>query len=959
MAVKGTTTGTTTGVEGTYSLTVSANARTLVFTYVDMAPQEVNITSLSSTISVTLSAQSKSLDEVVVVAYGTQVKKKLTGSVAKVGGEELENRPFSSFDQMLQGKVAGLQSISPTGQPGGAQTVRIRGVSSVTGNNDPLYVVDGVPINTGDFSRLATTSNALAGINPNDIESISVLKDAAAASIYGSRASNGVILITTKKGRAGKTKIKLDLERGVSNVAFLNDLSKPLDATEYFALTKEGLVNAGATAAQITSTLTALGEGNGYNEDWFDLVTLQGKNSNLNFSASGGDAKTTFYSSVGYFKQEAPVIGSDFSRYTANLNLRHKASQRFTVGFNINAGYTKQNTPAAGGAFRNPVLSAYFLRPSQNAYNTDGTVNISNTVFNQTYNPLAIMQYDRGLFNNIKTISNVSGEYNILNNLKFTTKFGIDYITIEEETYRNPFFGDNRTVGGRVFNFNTRIANWVWTNMLDYHHDFLKNKDLGMDVKVGYESQKSKQYNISAQGDGLPQTTLVILPAPSTPTVATGARSDFAQESMFSILQFDFQRKYSLSGSFRRDGSSRFGEDNRYGYFWSVGGAWNIDEEKFLKEADFINAVKLKASYGTNGDNRGTGPYDWRATYAFGTANNYNQLPGSAPNGVGNPDLTWEKNQVFNVSLEFSVLKDRIGGTIEYYRRKSTDLLFAVPLSRTSGFTTLNDNVGTMENKGWELTLNATPVRNKVFRWDIGFNISLNRNKVLALPDGRDIRIGNLIRRVGENVQSIFTRAWAGVDPANGNPLWYTDSLHKTTTSTIPGYREIIGSTMPKGFGSFSTTLTYKGISLDAQFNYQYGHMVWDNWGFIMWSDGAFGSINKIQKQLGRWQKPGDVTDIPRYIYNNTNNSNAEASRWYYKGDYIRLRDLTLSYQLPNSVTGKAKLENVLFYVRGNNLWTKAFDKNITFDPEQGFNGTNDLQVLIQKTITVGLTFGF
>ncbi len=958
VTIKETGIGVTTDGSGNFSIQVDARARTLVFSYVGKTPVEEAIGS-SNVINASLRSNTISESEVVVVAYGTQVKKKTTGSIARVGSEELENRPFSSVDRMLQGRVAGLQSVSPNGQPGGSQTIRIRGVSSVTGNNDPLYVVDGVPINSGDFSRLTNTSNALAGINPNDIESVTVLKDAASASIYGSRAANGVILITTKKGRIGKTKIRADVEAGISNVAFQSDLGKPLNAAEYFELLQEGLVNAGATQAQVNSIMASNGFGNGYDIDWLDEVTKQGGFRNINVSASGGDAKTTFYSSLGYFRQESPVIGSDFDRYSANLNLRHKASDKLSVSFNAVGSYTKQNTPTQSGAFRNPVLAAYFLRPSQHPYNTDGTLNISNVMFNQTYNPLAIVEYDRGLYNNLKLISTATIEYNILKQLKYTSKFGIDYLTIEEERYDNPYFGDSRTVGGRIYNYNTRVANWVWTNTLDFHHDFLKSKDLGMDIKVGYEAQRSKQYNISARGEGVPQTTLITLPAPSTPSLATGARTDFSQISLLSTAQFDYQRRYSVSGSFRRDGSSRFGPQNRYGNFYAIGAAWNIDEERFFESVDFVDALKLRVSYGENGNNAGTGPYDWRATYAYGAASAYNQQPGSAPNSVGNPALTWEKNAIANVAVDFSLLKDRISGTVEYYRRKSSDLLFDVPTSRATGFTSIKGNIGSMENKGWELLLNAVPVRTKDFRWDVSFNISLNKNEILSLPNNNaDIPGFNFIRRTGENVTAIYTRLWAGVDPANGNALWYADA-NKNTTSTLPAYREIIGQAMPKGFGSFSTSLTYKGFNLDAQFYYQYGHMVYDNWGFIMWSDGAFPTINKIRKQLNRWQQPGDIAELPRYVHNNNSASNGESSRWYYKGDFIRLREVTLSYQVPKSVSGKLKIENASFYVRANNLWTKAFDKKIPFDPEQGFSGTNDLQVLIPKTLTIGVSLGF
>jgi TonB-linked SusC/RagA family outer membrane protein len=964
VAVKGTTSGTTTNVDGTYSLGVPANGRILVFTSVDMAPREVSITS-SSSISVTLSTQTKSLDEVIVVAYGTQTKGKLTGSISKVNGTELENKPFASVDQLLQGEVPGLLSTSPSGQPGGAQQIRIRGIGSITASSAPLFVVDGIVIATGDFSRLSNTSNALAGINPNDIESVSVLKDAAATALYGARAGNGVILITTKKGRAGKSKVRVDSEFGFGNTAYFNDLARPLNRDQYFTLTKEGLVNAGATQAQIDATLNSLGFTNTFDEDWLKQVTRQGTSQNINASLSGGDSKTTFHTSVGYFNQKAVVIGSDFNRYSATLNVRHKAGDRLTVSLNTSGTYVHQNSPSQSSNFRNPVIDGYLLRPSQNAYNPDGTVNISTTTFNQLYNPVAIAQYDHVFLNNVKVLTNATGEYQFYKDLKFTTKFGIDYFDIEEQLYYNPFFGDARTTGGRESNFNTRVSNWISTNQLNYHHDFLNSKDLGVDFLAGYESQKSRQLNISATGTSVPATTAIPLPVPSAPTTASAAKNEFSFTSILSQIQLNYKTRFSLSGSFRRDGSSRFGTDFKFGNFWSVGGAWNLGEENFIKDIKFINAFKLRGSYGKVG-NAEIGNYPWQGTYTFNSP--YNQLPGSAPNQIQNDQLTWEVNKPLDIGIDIAMWKNRINLSADYYKRNSTSLILAQPLSLTSGFynattgfATVNANIGSMINKGWEFQLDITPVKTKNFTWDLGFNISLNKNEVTALANNNaDILALPFIRRVGKDFQSIYTRLWAGVDPATGNPLWYIDGTKNQTTSNVTlVQRDIIGTASPKGFGSFSTLLSYKGFSADVQFNYQYGNMVYDQWGFLTWSDGYNPSLNKIQKQLARWQKPGDITNIPKYVYGGAMNSNAESSRWYYKGDFIRLRDVTLSYVLPKRITDMAKMDNARFYVRGSNLWTKTFDKNITFDPEQPINGTNDLQVLQQRTISVGLTLGF
>ena len=963
VTIKESGTGVSTNASGDYTLPLDSKAKTLVFSYVGKSTLEISIGN-KTTVNANLKQENRSLDEVVVVAYGTQIKKKVTGAVSKVDGVEFENKPFTSIDQMLQGKVAGLQSVSPTGQPGGLQQVRIRGIGSITAGAAPLYVVDGVPINTGDLSRLNNTSNALAGINPNDIESVSVLKDAASASIYGSRAANGVILVTTKKGKVGKSKVRIDTEFGFGNTAYVNDLAKPLNRDEYFTLTREGLVNAGTSPANIESTLNSLGYNNTYNEDWVDNVTRQGTTQNINASLSGGDAKTTFYTSGGFFDQKAVVIGSDFRRYSGTFNIRHKASQKLSVGINTTGSYIHQNSPSQGSQFRNPVADAYWLRPSQNAYNADGSLNISTTTFNQLYNPLAIVEYDRIQLNNVKVLANVSGDYQFYKDLKFTTKLGIDFVNIEEERYDNPFFGDSRTVGGRMYNYDTRYANWLWSNLLNYRHDFLSSKDLALDLTVGYEAQKSKSYQITARGEGVPATSAISLPVPSSPSVAQGFRTDYSFVSLLSMINLSYKTKYTVSGSVRRDGSSRFGANNKYGTFWSVGAAWNLEQEAFLRDIKFINALKLRASYGVNG-NAEIGNYTWKGTYIYNA--NYNQQPGSAPNLVENPDLTWEINKPFNVGIDAVVWSGRVTLNADYYIRKTEDLILNDPLSLTSGFynattglASVSANVGSMENKGWEFQLNVIPIRTRDFTWDVNFNIALNKNKITSLRNNADILSLPNIRRVGEDFQSIYTRLWAGVDPATGSPLWYVDATKNATTSNVTtAQRAIIGSASPKGFGSFSTSLTYKGFSLDAQFNYQYGNIVYDNWGFIGWSDGFNPQLNKIQKQLGRWQKPGDIADIPKYVYGGAQNSNAESSRWYYKGDFVRLRDLTVSYMVPKNITDKIKLDNVRFYVRGSNLWTKAFDEDITFDPEQPITGVNDLQILIQRTISVGLTLGF
>jgi TonB-dependent starch-binding outer membrane protein SusC len=955
--VKGTNIGTSTSADGSFSLSLPSNATALVISYIGLSDREVAITNESNYSVALVPGVKTGLDEVVVVAYGTQQRRKVTGAVSKISGSAVENIPMPSVDQMLQGKIAGLQSVSPSGQPGSFQEIRIRGIGSINATSSPLFVIDGIPVNTGDFSNATNSSNLLAGINPNDIESISVLKDASSASIYGSRAANGVILINTKKGAAGKTKIRVDGEFGKNDIAYFPNLAKPLTKDEFKELTTEGILHVGGTQADVDDILGQLGYNSTANYTWLDLVKRKGQQQQVNLSASGGDAKTQFFVSGGYFKQLSEIIGSSFKRYSFNTSLKHQVSKRLTIGSNLNLSSFNQEGESESANFRNPIIAGMALLPTLEAYNADGTPNYDPSIFNQVYNPLAIRKYDRLHNQTSKLLGSVNGEFKILDNLKISSRYGIDYSNIEENAYYNPFFGDYSTndpaTTGLFFNSYNRLFNWVWTNLADYSFRTLRDK-LDVHVTGGYEAQKSQLLTQNGSGNGFPLTTSIKYPSPVTPLTPVFAGSDYSFVSWLSKADVSFLNRYTISGSLRRDGSSRFGANNRYGTFWSVGGAWNIDQEAFMEGVDLISLLKLRASYGVNG-NAGIGNYNWRATYSF--TGTYNSLPASFPNNVGNPDLTWEQNKPLDIGIEIGLLKNRINIEADYYKRKTDQLLLNEPLSPTSGFTSFNNNVGAMENKGYEVTLNATPVKTKDFTWSLSLNGSWNKNKVTRLREGQtEIRSLPYIIRVGEDVQSIFTRLWAGADPQTGDPLWYTnESKNETTSDFSKANRTIIGSASPKGFGGFNTTLSYKFISLDAQLNYQYGNLLYDQWGFLFTGDGAFASLNHNRKQLQRWQKPGDITDVPRYDFFNSTTSNAASSRYFYKGDFIRLRNLTLRFDLPASIAQKLMLSQFSFYVRGTNLWTKTFDKNITMDPEQGINGANDLQFFIPKSFTVGV----
>lgn len=974
--VKGTQIGATTNAEGNFTLNVPANATTLQISSVNMTSQEVAIRGTS--VDVALISSAGNLQEVVVVGYGTQKKITLTGSPTTVKGSSLENKPFSSVDKALQGQVAGLQSVASSGAPGATQDIRIRGISSINAGNAPLWVIDGAIVNTGDASRLQTTANLLSTLNSNDIESITVLKDAASTSIYGSRAANGVILVTTKRGRAGKTKFRFDTEVGLNNIAFENDRNRPLNAKEYIELTREGLVNAGVTQTAIAATLTSLGSGNGVDFNWRDAVTRQGNQQQYNLSASGGAEKTAFYISAGYFKQDGTTITSDLKRYSGAVRIDNQTTNRLKLTVNLDGGFIKQNTPQNGGAFGNPILSAYFILPTRSAYKPDGTLNYLTPDFPTSgiFNTIATTSLDHRTLNTLSFRGSVSADYKILENLTFRSAYAADYNNLEEEQYNNPFYGDgvsllggspqsgtgilyNPSTTGRVFNYYTRFYNYTFTNTLNYRQNIGSSGDIYANLKVGYESQLSKGYFNSLQGRGFP-LTLALQQALSTatPTTATATISNYSFLSQFGILDVSYKNRYNLSGSYRRDGSSRFGSNNPYANFWSVGASWNVEQEKFLLDNKIITQLKLRASYGVNG-NAAIGNYDYFPGYGFGA--NYNSTPGSFPNNVGNLDLTWEENRPLDIGIDLGILRNRINVGVTYYKRKSSKLLLDVPLSATSGFLTVRQNIGALENKGIELTLSVVPVKTTDFTWNIDFNYANNKNKVTSLPDGKDILSGLFIIRPGFDVQSYFLREYAGVDPANGDPLWYTDSNRVATQNVYSTAQRLKRgqSASPKYFGSLTNTFNFKGFTLESQFYYSGGNHSFDAFNSFYLGAGAFPTFNKSSRILERWQNKGDVTDIPRYIYGG--NKGFENSSSFYLNDasYIRLRNLQLGYMVPQSNIAKLGLSSAFFYVRGTNLITWVKDKNQPFDPEQGASSRSNLNEFIPKTIAVGLNLGF
>ena len=954
--VKGSTLGTKTDDNGNYTIAVPANAKVLSFSALNFETQEASIGSKTE-INVVLSATVSELQEVIVTGYGTTKKATNTGSISIVKAADIENLPFSSVDKALQGKVAGLQSVASSGQPGASQAILIRGASSINASSQPLWVIDGVPVNAGDASRLQTTGNLLSTLNPNDIESISVLKDAASQSIYGSRAANGVIVITTKKGKGGKTKFRFDTEIGSSDVAYQNPRYLPLDANEYINLTRTGLINAGASPAQTSSIAASLGEGNGINFNWYDNVMRIGQQRQLNLSAEGGNDKTTFFLSGGHFFQEGTSINSQLARNNLNVRINNKATDRLSLGFNMNVGNVSQRAPLAGGAFGNPLLSTYFLLPTYSAYKADGSYNY---VLNSgLHNTIALSDQDKRFLRQTSARGSLSADYKIFDNLKFRSVYGIDYNNLEEDQYNNPNHGDGLATNGRSFAYYTRYFNYVWTNTLDFNQNITRNGDLSTSTQIGYEAQKSAGYFSSLQSQQFPPSLSLVWPASgASPTTASATISEYTFESQFASTNLNYQNRFVLSGSFRRDGSSRFSKNNRYGNFWSIGGTWNIDREKFMNNQKIFDQLKLRSSYGVNG-NAGIGNYESPALYGFGF--NYNQLPGSAPTNVGDPNLTWELNKPFNIGLDFSVFKSRINVTVDWYIRKSENLLLSVPLSTTSGFGSATRNIGAMQNKGIEVSINIVPVQTKDLRWDVDFNFANNKNKVTSLPNDADIVSGAFIYREGVSINTFFLREWAGVHPGTGDPLWYETDKRGASSNVYPGAnaRILAGQSLPKYFGSLTNAVNYKGFTLSAQLYYSFGNQVSDGWRSYYLGSGFGAGFNKVKRQLDAWTTPGQRTDIPRYVYNGNKAFQNSSTFNLNDGGFVRVRDIQLGYNVPKAKLEKLKLGSANIYVRGTNLFTWVKDKNLPFDPEQGTGSTSNLNVFIPKTVTVGLSLTF
>ncbi len=974
--VKGTSRGTQSNEQGRFQLADVRQGSVLVITFVGYATQELKAhfnndgsVQLSSTdvsasrtnegyLAIIMKPSARQMDEVLVVPYGTQSRASYTGSAVTVKSEQLEDRSRPSFQQSLQGNVAGMQVMESTGQPGAAPTVRLRGISSFSGINTPLYVVDGVPMLTQEITTLATSSNSGAGINPNDIESITVLKDASAASIYGSQGANGVILITTKKGAAGRTNISASANYGINQMA-TSKRNKPLSTAEMTELMTEGVLNRqtnGITTPEAAKAfLITQGLNPDVNTDWMDVITQTGQYQQYNLSASGGNDKTKFFLSGGYYKQDAVTRGQWFDRKTARINLNHKASKRLSFNSTMNFTGQRLSTVPAAGTGQNPIRSLYRLVPWLAPYTETGAYNP-----NLVYNPEIVRNENKYETNIYQAIGNVGAQLQLTDYLSAESKLGIDIHYSDDYRYWSPLWSDGRGSNGRGAEYSTLWANWTASNLLKFNRQF---GSLGVNATLGQEGARRNLKRVSTQANNFAAQDLYTLQNASEPFVAWSYRAAASIASYFVNTSFNYDQKYYINLTGRRDGSSRFGSLRRWANFWSAGAAWNIDKENFMMNASWIDRLKLRASYGLSGSQLG----DYYGAQGFlSGGNNYMNLPGFILGQIESGTLTWEENRPLDIGLEFEFLKGRLTGSIDWYTRRTSNLFQDMPVPMENGVTKLNYNVGGMKNEGWELTLNGQAVKAKAaggFDWNINFNISTQKNKILAYQDS-SVVTGVFLREIGGDFYQFYLRGYAGVDPQTGDALWYTDKTESKTTNVYnqaAPYKQTGKSALASVFGGLTNTFSFKGVSLSTLIYFNWGNHIYDSWGAYTQSDGSAGltETGQISRMTydHHWKQPGDNAKYPKMAYRGSQSglSNQSSTRFLYDGSYIRLREVTLSYQIPVRGQLKQVVRGASVYVRGNNLYTYVRDPYLPYDPETDISGVLDQNLPISRQFAIGV----
>jgi len=918
---------------GGYRITVPSNG-TLVVTCLGFKTQEIAVAG-RAVINVTMEVDTEMLDETIVVAYGTIRREANTGSVASVRSEQLATAPATSVDKLLTGKMAGVQLSSYSGQPGSTSTIRVRGTSSINAGNEPLWVVDGIPV-IADDNRAVSNYGVGGGtntafLNPNDIESITVLKDAAAASVYGSRAANGVILVTTKSGKSGEAKFQARMKYGIQQLANDNNY-RPMTGKELVYYWRDAVVNAGYDPDDASGPYYVPETLAKNSHDWAKDLTRLGSLREYEVNASGGNDRATYYSSLSFHKNEGVYYATDYSRFSARLNAEYKLKENLISGARINLAYNNSDSGVMGSSYYvNPAFAAFRLLPWTQIKDEDG--NYTFPAENGKVNPLAAAEYNEYNDKEYRLNGTMYLEWKPIKQLSIKTTNGAEASFIDSRMYDNPLADPDGE--SALTTYSIEEIRYTTSNTITYNDKFA---DHSLRILAGQEAMLNTYHYV---GVGSPDVD----PAIPYITTSTAAKdegyynySQYSLLSFFGIADYNFANKYYLQASVRADGSSLFGSSNKWGVFWSVSGSWNISKEKFMEDANsWLSQLKLRASYGVNGNNNISA---YRAYGVYGTTE-YNGVTGMVPSRPDNPNLSWEKNKTWNVGLDFGFMDDRLTGSVDFYNRLTTDMLLNKSVPYTTGFGSNFMNTGSMRNRGLELMLDATIIRNNDWYWSVGGNIAFNRTLVLDLAGSgflevTDPRRGNdtPVRIVeGMNLYNFYIREYAGVNPSNGQGLFVAED-GSLTSNRAYGHYIYAGSPEPKFTGGFNTNLSWRGLSLSAYFDFKYGNKVMTgNW-YITDGEDVLAQ-NSQTSALNYWKKPGDTGVTPIPIAGGSNVWYAGYStRFMEDGSYLRVRDVTLSYDLPSKVVNAIKMGGIKLYISALNPYT--FHHVNAYDPEMG-----------------------
>ena len=960
------TNGVITDFNGKFTLEVDESA-SLVVSYIGYLAQDIP-TKGKGDFHIILKEDTNTLDEVVVTGYGDFKKATYTGSASVLTTEKLEALPVVSVGQMIESNIPGISVVAGTSsQPGAKTTLRVRGVASMNASTEPLYVLDGVPIPSYDLSNFTSMSEAggmgfIETLNPADIESITVLKDAASASLYGAKGANGVVLITTKKGKEGKLRVNMAAKYGITDFAYTY---RPLmGGEERRKLIHEGLVNFQLDKGVSEQEAQQYADANidqhakrlpqGYS-DWESALFKTGYQQDYNLSASAGNQNSSFIGSLGYTKQTGVSLNSEMERFTGRVDASNKY-KKVEFGMNASLSWTK-NVHLPEGKFYGSAIyaSKVNLTPSTPIYNEDGTY-ASGYRENNGYNPILEAEVNDYYARTVRAMGTAKIAYNVWDNLKVSSVFTVDYSLTKDFFFQSPDGRDGATYQGRGRMQMTDRIRYTSQNNLTYSKTFGKHS---VSAVTAFEVMKYDYEDLYAAKKTYGQDINTSLGNAADPIDADQKLQEDALMSYVASVNYSYDDKYYASFSFRRDGSSRLSPDTRWGNFWSLSASWRLSQERFMQPLkSVLSDLKLRASYGVNG-NLPSSYYGYQSTYTTGAF--YSGKPSPWESTLGNEELTWEKNYALNLGLDIGLFS-RVNVSLDWYTRTTKDLLMSKQLNSISGFSSLLTNVGQMRNTGVELEVRSNNIKTKDFSWTTAFNLSHNKNKILKLADLPWFVDGRYVRKEGYPFNTIYLREYAGVDPETGSALYYDNQQDENgnytkNKVTDPGQASPIPlkDITPTISGGFMNTFNYKFIDLSFNLSYSFGGYSYDNASYILQDDGYSVISNKSTEQRRRWQKPGDITDVPRFVYGNKKGGNYNSSRAIHSTDHIRLKSLILGLNAPKAWLQKLGIGNARIYFSGTNLLTwAAYDQ---YDPEM--SGVVGFYTPPLKTYAFGLELKF